>query len=496
MKQCSNLDIGYSLNLGTDEAATANPPPTPPYSLILYRGGSQPLVFPVNNKGTHGSFQWVNNLAVGPPYTMSMRDSQGYSGGIVFIFTMVPGSGCNLTDPMKPNTLDVAITGTAQCGQADIVVNNGAAPYKLVIIAANLQPKTLYFATNIFSITLDMAEATQYYIVMNDSLGNSATSGLYGVAGSADASCLERAQTVTAGMFSTLYSGSGVATPTTAVRTTTSTTSIHTSPSSTATSTAQDLNTSHKSAPVLTIALAASVSIAVLLLILLCLLLLQRRRKQRKQAALEKAHSSTQPATPTKPEEIYDPMTMHPHYVSASGAHNNPSQLTTLHENPTAAPTQQQYPTHAVPEIQSEVPRNHMHQQSPSTDWRISQASSVNSNSQNNRLIAPIPRPSSAGTSQPASTRTSSNRSPQDTSLLQNSGQAPQSVPPEPAALSSGALSSPSWLTRGVPPSRTALSPPPRVGTAATGTSSVPPQYAERWEQPQHTSLATHDDKK
>ncbi|KAG8746825.1 hypothetical protein FRC10_003347 [Ceratobasidium sp. 414] len=182
IEQCALLNIQYRTSLGNSTGYQADPPPTPPYQLILYRGGSQPLVIPVNNSSKptsaasraqyaedrpeqSGIFQWVANLVLGPSYTMAMKDAKGYSGGIASIFTMAPGAGgCNLTpDPMEPSTLDVSVSGSVQCGQTNLVVGNGTAPYKLEVVPGYGQPKTLYFATNQFGITLDMSAGTQYF---------------------------------------------------------------------------------------------------------------------------------------------------------------------------------------------------------------------------------------------------------------------------------------------------------------------------------------------
>lgn len=205
---------------------------------------------------------------------------------------------------------------------------------------------------------------------------------------------------------------------------------------------------------------------------------------------------SMQPQTPMKAEGVYDPMT-NPYFnpAAAASTHNHAGSLMTVHEYEAAASIQRQYPTYAVPEIQPEMPWDIASQEAPGAGWRNSQASSVDGNLRNNSIFAPIPRPPGTPISHSESARTTSNRSPQGTTFSQNSGRPLQSVLPDSATTSSAGPAA-SWFERGVPPSRAALSPPPRGGTAATSTSSVPPQYSEHWAQWQHVGSSALQEKK
>ncbi|KAG9095724.1 hypothetical protein FRC06_009479 [Ceratobasidium sp. 370] len=403
---------------------------------------------------------------------MAMKDAKGYSGGIVFVFTMAPGAGgCNLTpDPMKPSTLDVSVSGNVQCGQMNAVVNNGIAPYKLEVVPGYGQPKTLYFATNQFGTTLDMATGTQYFLVISDSAGHTSTSGLYTIEASSDSSCIGKAQTVTISMFSTLYPGSGTVLPTA-----TPTSSNRTSSSSTSTSTQtpinQDFNGTHKSTQPMTIGLAVGISVMALALLAAMLLFYRRRRRRRRQ---------TRPDAPTDGD--YNPYgydrpgyVVHPNFPQM---HQSFGPLGTVYEE-----DQDRYPPHVVPELQAEAPGA-----TPELgDGRAFQSPAVE---YGNTIFAPRPISSHTSTSQLCPAPLSPEKSSQSRRLSQASdvytvGSMEKPAPSAPSESDSSALlqqpvSTP-WLGYGQSPGQPPMSPPPRGGTAATGTSSAPPAYEEAW---------------
>lgn len=169
----------------------------------------------MNNSALTGSSRWIANLPVGPSFAVSMKDSKGYTGGIITPpFKMTSTPGCNLPNPVKASSLNVAVTGNAQCGQAIVSINNGTAPYTLEVVPLDdRQQKTMHFASSPFGITLDMSEGVEYFLAVYDSADRSAVMGPYNIGSSSDNSCLGAASTVTAGRFSTLYPG-GTATPT------------------------------------------------------------------------------------------------------------------------------------------------------------------------------------------------------------------------------------------------------------------------------------------
>ncbi|CUA70074.1 hypothetical protein RSOLAG22IIIB_00420 [Rhizoctonia solani] len=205
--QCTNATWQYWEEV---DGKIANPRPTPPYRAVIYAGGYQPYMIPLNNTVATGSTNWTANLPTGPiRYGISMMDSKNYTGGILERpFVATPGrAGCNVANPLKPSTLDVEVSGTNQCEQAVIDVKNGTGPYKLEVVRMNEQQKTIYYASSPFGVILDMSAGVEYYLAVYDSVGNSAVMGSYNISATSDNTCLGDAKTVTAGMFSTLYPG-------------------------------------------------------------------------------------------------------------------------------------------------------------------------------------------------------------------------------------------------------------------------------------------------
>ncbi|KAG8730185.1 hypothetical protein FRC10_003002 [Ceratobasidium sp. 414] len=196
--QCSTLDINYS----TDLITIPNPPAAPPYTVNIYRGGYAPLTLEVGNTGQKGTYPWVVNLPVNATFIVTMDDSAGYTGGTSPRCTIVTGNSTCLrtSEPMQPMSLNFTRTGNSQCGNVNIAVYNGASPFQVEIIPA-------------FGFVLDLPSASAYAIAISDAQGNSAVDGILTVGSSSDNSCLNVATTVTVGMFSSMYSGSGVLMP-------------------------------------------------------------------------------------------------------------------------------------------------------------------------------------------------------------------------------------------------------------------------------------------
>ncbi|CAE6431293.1 unnamed protein product [Rhizoctonia solani] len=200
MARCSNFNVRYWASIN---GRTANPQPTPPYNLVLYSGGYEPWTVSMNNSAITGSTPWLANLPVGSAFAIAMKDSRGYSGGILeYMVHMTPGLGCDSTSTLKRSSLsiDVDSNSTRQCGEALVTVNNGAPPFTLEIIRINI-------------FKVDLSADTKYLLAVSDSQGSSGVKGPYVVKASPDNSCLGEATTVVAGKFSTLYSG-GTALPT------------------------------------------------------------------------------------------------------------------------------------------------------------------------------------------------------------------------------------------------------------------------------------------
>ncbi|CAE7146263.1 unnamed protein product [Rhizoctonia solani] len=203
ISQCDSVTLDY---VGTVNGRMVNPPPTPPYAIVLYSGEFEPLTISVNNSAATGNTQWLVNLPVGPTFAVAMKDSRGYSGGVLNpAVKMVPGAGCDLTSPLKASSLNISVNDiSTQCQDIYVAVNNGTPPYTLEVISLGGQtPKTTHFALSPLRFTLDLNTTTEYWCVK----------GSYKVGFSSDKSCLGAATTVTAGKFTTMYPG-GTALPT------------------------------------------------------------------------------------------------------------------------------------------------------------------------------------------------------------------------------------------------------------------------------------------
>ncbi|KDN38161.1 hypothetical protein RSAG8_09664, partial [Rhizoctonia solani AG-8 WAC10335] len=202
MQQCSRLKISFDTDVGSFHP---NPHPAPPYTVIVYTGGYQPLTLAVGNVEQEGTYSWVVNLPLGPMYMPSMKDSAGHTGGVSLRWSMTPGTGCTL-DP-------IAIT---------------------------------------------------------DVNGNSAVDGIMTVGTSNDNTCLNAAATVSVGMATSMYSGSGVILPTTA-----STADV---PSATRSSDNESTATTSAKTPIIVGVVAGVVAVLFVLSILYRIYRRQRRR--------------------------------------------------------------------------------------------------------------------------------------------------------------------------------------------------------------------------
>lgn len=71
--RCQRITVGWG------DRTTANPASTPPYTLFAITGGNQPLVVGTSSAN---SYNWTVQLPAGNSYIMSMRDANGYTGGV------------------------------------------------------------------------------------------------------------------------------------------------------------------------------------------------------------------------------------------------------------------------------------------------------------------------------------------------------------------------------------------------------------------------------
>ncbi|KDN36312.1 hypothetical protein RSAG8_10934, partial [Rhizoctonia solani AG-8 WAC10335] len=199
ISQCDSVTLNYQ---GTVNGRTVNPPPTPPYTLILYSGEFETWKMSLDNSAATGNTQWLASLPVGPKFAVAMKDSRGYSGGIHDpAVQMTPGSGCNLTIPLKASSLNISVNDNSlQCQEVFVTVNNGVPPYTLKVIPLdNRTSKTMRFAISPLRFTLDLSVDVEYWLAVHDSQGGSGVKGSYKVGFSLDESCLNVATTVTAG---------------------------------------------------------------------------------------------------------------------------------------------------------------------------------------------------------------------------------------------------------------------------------------------------------
>ncbi|QRW02152.1 hypothetical protein RhiLY_01149 [Ceratobasidium sp. AG-Ba] len=315
IKQCTKLNIQFSNDLGLP-SLHANPPPAPPYTVIVYQGGYAPLSMAVGNMDQTGSYGWMVNLPLGPSYMLAMKDSAGYTGGVSLQWTMTAGTGCSLSpSPMPASTLSFTRTGNSQCGNVNFVLNNGTSPYQVEIIPEVRQQKTLHFATNEFGFVLDLPTGLNFFIAVTDADGNSAVDGPLSVGSSSDNSCLNAAATMTVGMFTSVFSGSGVVMPSSLAISSASVTNSATA--TTGTGIGQQSNSSKSDRSLNTSIIGGAVGGAVALAALalfLCWFLRRRRPKRR-----PSSESHQQPEDGPKPEMDYTNPNVTPYNVSYGG---------------------------------------------------------------------------------------------------------------------------------------------------------------------------------
>ncbi|KAG9080332.1 hypothetical protein FRC06_006770 [Ceratobasidium sp. 370] len=300
--QCSTLNINFSNDLIT----IPNPPAAPPYTVNIYRGGFAPLTLEVGNTGESristrvagpaetspkqaqkGTYPWIVDLPVNATFILTMDDSAGYTGGISPRCTIVPGnSNClRAAEPMKPMSLNFTRTGNSQCGNVNIAVYNGVSPFQVEIIPAFRQPKTLHFATNEFGFVLDLPSASAYAIAISDAEGNSAVDGILTVGSSSDNSCLNVATTVTVGMFTSVFTGSGVVMPSSTLANPSPGTVTSTSATTNMEATQQVSSHSSKTSAfplgaIIGVAVGGAALIAVFMLLVCCIFRHHRRRSR------------------------------------------------------------------------------------------------------------------------------------------------------------------------------------------------------------------------
>ncbi|KAG8678560.1 hypothetical protein FRC09_019743 [Ceratobasidium sp. 395] len=136
---------------------------------------------------------------------------------------------------MSPMSLSFTRTGNSQCGNVNIVVNNGTSPFQVEIIPE-------------YGFVLDLPASIPYFLVVTDADGSSAVEGLLAAGGASDNSCLNAATTMTVGMFSSMFSGSGVVMPSSTLTSASGTSDAGTSTSVTMTAEATQQGFGHTSA--------------------------------------------------------------------------------------------------------------------------------------------------------------------------------------------------------------------------------------------------------
>ncbi|CAE6497466.1 unnamed protein product [Rhizoctonia solani] len=327
LRQCSTLRVNYDTEIAP--GAVANPPPTPPYTLVVYAGGYRPFTLAIANTARNGTYPWLLNLPLGPRYIVGMTDSRGYTGGSSLVFAMTAGNeSCILEpSPIVPASLSFTRTGAAQCGQVNYVMHNGTSPYQVEILPENHQRKTLYFATNKFGFTLDLTTGLNVYVAITDAAGNSGVDDLITVGTSVDNSCLRAAATVSVGRASAMYTGSGISMPSASPTSTSATITI--------TGTGRPFSGSNQStgvskAPIIAGVVAGIVGIAFIIFLAICI---YHRRRRRAAAQAQPTMTQQQVNLPQNPHTYFGPLPV--------------SQY----------PSVTQYPSAAVPQIQTPEPQ-------------------------------------------------------------------------------------------------------------------------------------------
>ncbi|CAE6527628.1 unnamed protein product [Rhizoctonia solani] len=279
MQQCSTVKILFDTDLGSPKFH-ANPPPAPPYTVIVYTGGYQPLTLAVGNIGQNGTYSWVVNLPLGPMYMLAMKDSAGYTGGVSLRWSMTAGTGCTLNpSPLSPAALSITRNGNSQCGNVNYVVSNGTSPFQVEIIPEVRQQKTLHFETNQFGFVLDLPAGLSFFVAITDANGNAAVDGILTVGTSNDNTCLNAAATVSVGMATSMYTGSGIILPATASSIIGLPSTTNQDPSATGSHINSGSNTKSVKAPIIASVVGGVALVLCVLLILYCIYRRQRRRR-------------------------------------------------------------------------------------------------------------------------------------------------------------------------------------------------------------------------
>ncbi|KAG8853646.1 hypothetical protein FRB96_008063 [Tulasnella sp. 330] len=183
--------------------------PLGPFELNVYSQYRTPLAI---NAGTVFWHLFPVDLDIGGPYMFSMADAYGGTGGTSLAFNVVAdplGLTCGSSGMVASGLQLNVTTPRAQCGDVAFSVSGGTPPYTMTVLPESSIPKTVTYATGDFNYTLDVRGGVNAFFSVEDALGVGATSDLFTVAESTDASCLGAAATLTEGApaLSTIYPG-------------------------------------------------------------------------------------------------------------------------------------------------------------------------------------------------------------------------------------------------------------------------------------------------
>ncbi|KAF8656382.1 hypothetical protein AX16_002568 [Volvariella volvacea WC 439] len=177
------------------------PSPKAPYYLQIY---TSTFVFPfVIDAGEGLTFDWAVPFAPGTQYQICMFDSEGRTGGCQASYTVIEPasrSSCpNVTFPQGPLDVNAVVRDGPlsqfgwidQCTDISVTPRNGTPPYTFTI-APSLHPPTNITANDMKTMnwTVELSWASQFFISVSDSMGNSWSQGPLHSGGNGPTACL------------------------------------------------------------------------------------------------------------------------------------------------------------------------------------------------------------------------------------------------------------------------------------------------------------------
>jgi len=191
LPQCQPLAIFVNENIGTVK-------PVPPYYLAAFEANGLSTVNYVGNKA--GNLSWTVNHLTGAQLVLTMFDSVGNSGGVLFDTYTIAGektganASCISTSPpvitVKSNVTSSQIK---TCDTVQLSISGGNQPYSVSIAETNAQaPTNVSVGTNndIYSWVNNLSPGNNVILSVFDSNGHYGVStGILTLSGSPDTHC-------------------------------------------------------------------------------------------------------------------------------------------------------------------------------------------------------------------------------------------------------------------------------------------------------------------